>query len=275
MKSMKKYKIFILIFLFFYIAKTQEDQFINKEKELSKWGEIILNGDNDSIRHDANIQFKNILNDLLNMKKSYKHNFQQIAPLSILQPKNKKFKLFSWFVPQNNGQYTYYGVIQKCNKKGRKCELYYLETIEKLNRENQNKKIPYKSWYGCLYYEIISIKIKKQKYYTLLGWDGNDNLTTKKIIEVLTLDKKQEPIFGANIFNNNQNRIILEYSNKYSMSLTYDNNLDYIVYDHLEPIDEISINNFEIYAPNLSYDILKKTEVGWQMETNIYLNNTK
>ena len=92
---------------------------------------------------------------------------------------------------------------------------------------------------------------------------------------MLSIDKKQKPTFGANIFNNNQNRIILEYSNKYSMSLTYDENLDYIVYDHLEPIDEISINNFEIYAPNLSYDILKKTDFGWQMETNIYLNNTK
>ena len=272
---MKKYKIFILIFLLFYNSKSQNDKFTNEEKELYRLGEIMLNGDTDSIRYAANFQFKNILTDILNTKKSYKHNLNQTAPLSILQPKNKKFKLFSWFVPQLNGQYTYYGVIQTCNKKGKKCKLYYLETIEKLNKINQNNTIPYNHWYGCLYYDIVLIKIKNQTYYTLLGWDGNDDYTTKKIIDVLSIDKKQKPTFGANIFNNNQNRIILEYSNKYSMSLTYDENLDYIVYDHLEPIDEISINNFEIYAPNLSYDILKKTEFGWQMETNIYLNNTK
>ena len=130
MKSMKKYKIFILIFLLFYISKSQEDKFSNEEKELSKFGEIMLNGNTDSIRYEAQLQFKTTLNDILNTPKSYKYNFKKTAPLSILQPKNKKFKLFSWFVPQLNGQYTYYGVIQTCSKRGKKCELYYLETIE-------------------------------------------------------------------------------------------------------------------------------------------------
>ena len=272
---MKKYKILILMFLLFYNSKSQENKFFTQEQELSKLGEIILNGESDSIRYEANNKFKKILIDLLNTKKSYKYKFGKIAPLSILTPKNKKFKFFSWFVPLKNGNYDYYGLIQTRKKNKKKHKLYYLETIEKLNRQNQNNEIQYDNWYGCFYYDIIPIKIKNKTYYTLLGWDGNDNYTTKKIIDVLKLDKKQEPVFGANIFNNNQKRIILEYSNKYSMSLSYDNDLDYIVYDHLEPIDGISINNFEIYAPNLSYDVLKKTELGWQLETNIYLNNTK
>ena len=275
MRSIKKYKIIILMFLLFYNSKSQENKFFTQEQELSKLGEIILNGQTDSIRYEANNKFKKILIDLLNTKKSYKYKFGKTAPLSILNPKNKKFKFFSWFVPLTNGNYDYYGLIQTRKKNKKKHKLYYLETIEKLNRQNQNNEIQYDNWYGCFYYDIIPIKIKNKTYYTLLGWDGNDNYTTKKIVDVLKLEKKQEPIFGANIFNNNQKRIILGYSNKYSVSLSYDNDLDYIVYDHLEPIDGISINNFEIYAPNLSYDVLKKTELGWQLETNIYLNNTK
>tara|TARA_S200000501_G_C20768940_1_gene719656 strand:- start:182 stop:1009 length:828 start_codon:yes stop_codon:yes gene_type:complete len=275
MISIKKYKIFILMFLLFYNSKSQENKFFTQEQELLKFGEIILNGENDSIRYEANNIFQKILIDLLSTKKSYKYKFGETAPLSILTPKNKKFKFFSWFVPLKNGNYDYYGLIQTRKKNKKKHKLYYLETIEKLNRQNQNNEIQYDNWYGCFYYDIITIKIKNKTYYTLLGWDGNDNYTTKKIVDVLKLEKKQEPIFGANIFNNNQKRIILEYSNKYSMSLSYDNDLDYIVYDHLEPIDGISINNFKIYAPNLSYDVLKKTELGWQLETNIYLNNTK
>jgi len=35
------------------------------------------------------------------------------------------------------------------------------------------------------------------------------------------------------------------------------------------------INNFSIYATNLSYDVLKKTKFGWKLEKEIYLNNQK
>ena len=34
-----------------------------------------------------------------------------------------------------------------------------------------------KSWYGALYYKIIHSKKLGSNYYTLLGWDGNNNLT--------------------------------------------------------------------------------------------------
>ena len=92
---------------------------------------------------------------------------------------------------------------------------------------------------------------------------------------MLKIEKKQNPIFGADIFNNNQHRIVIEYSSQYAISLQYDENLEYIVFDHLEPIDEISKNNFSIYATNLSYDVFKKSKLGWEFEGNIYLNNEK
>ena len=87
--------------------------------------------------------------------------------------------------------------------------------------------------------------------------------------------KKKNPFFGANIFNNTQKRIMIEYSSKYSVSLHYDKKLEYIVFDHIEPIDGVSVNRFDIYATNLSYDVFKKTSSGWKLETNTYLNNQK
>ena len=89
------------------------------------------------------------------------------------------------------------------------------------------------------------------------------------------MDKNQKPNLGADIFNNNKQRIIIEYASKYPISLKYDTELEYIVFDHLEPIDEISIDNFNFYAPNLSYDVFKKTKSGWKLEQEIYLNNKK
>ena len=135
--------------------------------------------------------------------------------ISILQPKDKKFKLITWFVPYINGTFEYFGIIQKCNKRGKKCELYFLKDKLELSQNNHNSNLTLNNWYGCLYYDIISIKIKKDTYYTLLGWDGNNETTTKKIIDVLRVDKNQKPNLGADIFNNNKQRIIIEYAQGY------------------------------------------------------------
>ena len=35
---------------------------------------------------------------------------------AILQPKNKMFKIFTLFLPYKNGEYEYFGIIQKCKK---------------------------------------------------------------------------------------------------------------------------------------------------------------
>ena len=273
----KKYKIiiFILSFISFSSSFGQEDEMREKEKQLIQLTELILNGGNDSIKRTSNNEFKKNLIDLLNMKKSYSYKFSEIQNLNILYPKDKKFKLFSWFVPYTTEAYTYHLIIQTCNKRGRKCKIYNLTSKKSLETETLNKILNHKQWYGCLYYEIIPIKVNKKKYYTLLGWDNNTSITTKKIIEVIKFEKKKDPIFGADIFNNNQKRILIEYSSDYSVSLQYDDKLNYIVYDHLEPIDEISTNNFSIYVPNLSYDVFKKTDFGWKQEKNIYLNNKK
>ena len=273
--SKNKLRVFIFLFCFSNILLSQEQYFQNQTLKLIDLADIILNGKTDSIRKEANTNFQTILSETLNTDKSYLHDFQKIKHLSILKTKNKKFKLFTWFLPYENGTYNYFGLIQRCKKNGKKCELYYLESNAVDDNLLLNKKLAHYEWYGCLYYDIIPIEINKTMYYTLLGWDGNNNKTTKKIIDVLTLGKKTPPYFGANIFNNQKNRIIIEYSSQYSISLKYDKELECIVFDHIEPIDGVSTNNFNLYAPNLSYDIFKKTDLGWRLETNIYLNNNE
>ncbi len=273
--TINTHQILFILFIYSSILFSQDNNFENKKIELNKLAQIILTGESDSIRIATNQNFKHTLLTVLNTKKSYKYDFGDIMHVSILQPKNKKFKLFTWFLPYNNGTYEYFGIIQKCKKNGKKCSIYELETTTKLEQKNLNEILNTTDWYGCIYYDIIPIKIEGKTYYTLLGWDGHNRHTTKKIIDVLSIPKKKNPFLGANIFNNKQKRIMIEYSSKYSVSLRYDKKLEYIVFDHVAPIDGISINNFDIYAPNLSYDIFKKTDFGWKLETDIYLNNTK
>ena len=48
--------------------------------------------------------------------------------------------------------------------------------------------------------KIIYLKKSGRKYYTLLGWDGNDGRSTKKIIEPMYFSGKTKVKFGLPIF---------------------------------------------------------------------------
>ena len=271
----KKISLSICLCILFTNLISQEINFQDSEKKISLLANKILNGETDSIKNDANKELTNYLLQIIDQKKSYLYTFKEIEHISVLQPKDKKFKLFTWFIPYLNGEFEYVGILQICNKRGRKCKTYQLKNNINLTEEIIYNQLDYDTWYGCLYYDIIPIKIDKKRYYTLLGWDGNNEKTTKKIIDILTIDKHNQPFFGANIFDDQKKRILIEYGSQYPISLQYDDELEYIVFDHIEPMDGISKNNFSLYVTNLSYDILKKTPVGWKLEQNIYLNNIK
>ena len=267
--------LFVSLFMIFTTLIAQETNLEESEKKISSLAKVILNGESDSIKNDANDQLNKYLLEIIQEKESYRYPFNNTEHISVLQPKNKAFKLFTWFVPHLNGSFEYYGIIQICNKRGKKCHIYHLKKTTNLTHQDLYNQLNYDQWYGCLYYDIIPIKVNKENYYTLLGWDGSNTTTTKKIIDIIKVDKNKKPIFGANIFNNNQHRILIEYSSQHPVSLQYDDKLEYIVFDHLEPIDGVSKDNFSLYATNLSYDIFRKTEFGWELEKNIYLNNAK
>ena len=167
--TIDKYKILLILFIYSSILFSQENHFENKQIELNKLAQIILTGESDSIRIKANQNFKHNLLTVLNTEKSYKYDFRDIAHVSILQPKNKKFKIFTWFLPYKNGIYEYFGLIQKCKKNGKKCTIYELEKTTILKENNLNRILNTTDWYGCVYYDIIPIKIERKIYYTLLG----------------------------------------------------------------------------------------------------------
>ena len=269
------YKILMLCMMIYTNSICQDEYFEQKELKIKKWANAIINGNETKDKLIANDSLLSLMSQVISHPKSYLYQFENLDYISIIQPKNKKFKLFTWFIPLEDGSYNYFGIIQTCKKNGKKCQTYRLLQTNKEREYNSSDLISFQNWYGCIYYDVIEIKVKKKMYYTLLGWDGNNNMSNKKIIDVIQIDKNTHPIFGAKIFNNSNSRIIVEYSEQYPISLKWDETIESIVFDHLEPIDGVSKNNFSLYAPNLSYDILEKNENGWELKTNIYLNNKK
>ena len=209
--------------------------------------------------------------------------------IGVLVSPDNKFRIIHWNVPNIDGTHEYYGFIQenysKTIKKGLfkkthidSVQLYSLidKSVEIKNPDNaitDNNK-----WYGALYSRIIIKKTKTKTYYTLLGWDGNDKFSQKKIIEVLTFDQNGVPHFGADIFNFDKKypkRIIFEYSATCSMSLRYSNTKDSIVFGHLAPTSPQLAGQFQYYCCDMSYDGFGFKKGKWNYGADVKAVNDK
>jgi hypothetical protein len=197
----------------------------------------------------------------LNTSNSFDYPFDSLKKdMAILTSPDTKFRIINWNIPKDDGTQEYYGFIQAKYKNKEKTEIIQLyplidrsaEIKNPENAINDNKK-----WFGMLYNKIILKKTKGKTYYTLLAWDGNDNFSRKKIIDVLTFDANGTPRFGADIFNMQKKypkRVIFEYSANCNMSLKYSDKKDSIVFDHLAPTQPQLEGQFQYYCGDMSYD---------------------
>ena len=114
---------------------------------------------------------------------------------------DKLVRLFTWEAEAEDGTHTYYGFIQSYNKRSKKYEVYKLNDKSEGMRDPENAVLDNTKWFGAYYYQIAFVKYKKKKYYVLLGWDGNNRITNKRLIDVLYFTDKGFPKFGDAIFS--------------------------------------------------------------------------
>lgn len=136
------------------------------------------------------------------------------------------------------------------------------------------KTVKAANWPSAIYYKIIETKDKSKTYYTLLGWHGHNQGTTRKIIDVLTF-KNNEPVFGAAIFkltNTTQYRMLYEFNANSSMLLHYDAAEKKIVFDHLAAINGFK-NDKSSYGATLIYDAFNWKKGQWHYMHDIDVRN--
>ena len=278
---MNKYFRTPLLFFFLIqincIAQTESD-FIFFESRLQTIANKILTVNSDSLREEANKLLIEDIEEVLLLKGSFQYPFENVDKLSILSSPDKKFKLFNWVVPKEDGTFEYYAYLQFFTK--RKKELYFIQLndISSYIDDEQYKTFTEGDWFGALYSEIVHTKFQKKDFYTLIGWDGNNKYTTKRIVEILHFDESNTPIFGAPIIKMNDgthSRMVLEYSKKTSTNINYDKERDYIIFDHLEPLEGAQKGMFEYYIPSLSYDGLTFKNGKWRLVEDIPVANDK
>jgi hypothetical protein len=158
----------------------------------------------------------------------------------------------------------YFGAIQM--NESDSLILYGLNDSSDRMKNQLFKTVDHQNWVGCLYYQIHGYKHKKQKYYLLFGWDGEDASTNKKIIDILWFNEQGKPQFGAPVFevkDDFQYRLVFEFADRAVMLCRYEEQMNQIVYAHLVPTNPILKGDYEHYLPDGTYDFLDFKKGFW------------
>jgi len=227
-------------------------------------------------RFAANASFIKTLVNALKTPHSFHFNFDSLQNISVMKAPDNSFRIFSWYVPVDDGGYHFFGSIQMATADGKLKLFPLVDQTEQL--KNTDAVTSNKNWYGARYYEIVPVTAAgRQPYYTLIGWKGNNTRTSKKVIDILSFEKG-EPVFGKPVFegirgSSPRNRVVFEYNKMNSMTLTMDKSVNMIVFDHLAPFKPEMEGNFEYYASDLSFDAYKIVNGKLKLIENVELKN--
>jgi hypothetical protein len=246
------------------------------QDSLQALSKSIAEAPDNGVRFTNNAAFIKTLVSALKVANSYNFAFDSLQMVSVIKSPDNAFKLFSWFLPTDEGGFRYFGAIQLQSKDGHLKLFPLIDDTQNFldsNAVSDNKK-----WLGSRYYEIVPVlNNPNEPYYALLGWKGNDQKTTTKLIEILSF-KAGAPVFGKAIFEgkhglSSNKRIIFTYNKMNSMTLRYDPKVKMIVCDHLAPYDPKMQGNFEFYASDSSFDGYAISKGKLKLEEDIEVNN--
>ena len=273
---MARFTIFFLTFLIPLALWAQEPGYLEFVKAETKLEALFNQLYSDSLS-DVEPLLDTIREEMagvLSMEGSMDFPWNRLDKIGIITSEDLRIRIFSWHVMDDYDHYRYYSFIQVGMKKG-KSRLYELKDNGKLQRGVMKLDQKKDDWYGKLYYQVLTNQYKRKTYYTLLGMDFNNSLSTIKSVEVMAI-QRNDPYFVRSLFFNGRDKVdrfVLEYSSQVAISVRYDAGTDMITFDHLVPLDPIYEKNYEFYGPDGSFDGLEFSGGLWNYRDNIDARN--
>ena len=218
-----------------------------------------------------NTRFENTLRKALRYDEAFTYKFNALSQvMSTKTSPDKAFRIFNWNieVPEIQEHYFFCLVMKYDSRKG---EYIIIELYDKSKYATRVEYTVYsdKKWFGALYYEIIPVKKGLNTTYTLLGWDGNNRMSNKKVIETMAFQGKDKIKFGLPVFKQEENtkrRVIFQYSKKATISVKYKliKKKKYIIFDHLSPMSGQLAGIPDYLVPDLSFDAFVLENGKWK-----------
>jgi hypothetical protein len=237
-----------LTFILFFTAgiKAQintSDQilFQAKEDSLKKFAFEIVNGKDAAVRFRSDSNFTRILVRTLQIRNSFLYPLDSLKSISRLYAPDSSFRIFTWQVTKDESYTRQKGFIQLRTEDG-SLRFFPLRDVSEFTQGLTDTIANTGGWIGAIYYRILLKEYQGKKTYTMLGYDENNARTTKKWIELLEFDSRQNPILGKyngfsfmedSVFRPTMNRFVLEYKKDGRARIQYDEELDMIIFDHL------------------------------------------
>lgn len=258
----------------------------NAEAELQALQKKTFHSRDERERFEANREFIAVWDRITGNEKILQYRFS-LKDISVLQPPDQSFMLITWNIPKNDGTHAYFGYLLSSREVTKKRGLFRRERSKEYEvfklmdrsatiRSPENHVGSPDKWFGMLYTAIIPC----DGYYALIGWDGNNKLTQRKFVDVLSFRSNGEPIFGKDVFRiprKNPRRLMFEYSSEVTMSLRFDEKSGRIIYSHLASHQEGPLleGQYQFYGPDGSFDALVMKKDRWEVEEDIDARNEK
>lgn len=269
---MKKTILFTLAIFFTLVGKSQTLE--NLEDSIKQSFSGLADAITDDVKRVQADRMTAFFEQALSMPGAFEYPFDKLRMMKGTSS-DGHIRIINWNLPYNDGTYKYYGFVMIRDPKTAEVSVVKLEDQEREIEKVETKFLNADKWFGALYFEIIPIRKKKKEIadtYVLLGWDGKDNMTTRKVVDVLSITGNGKIRFGAGIFETpkgSQKRFVLEYSNEVSVSVKYYPKKKCIVMDHVSPKSPQLVGIFAEYGPDGTYDLFELEKGKWTLKENI------
>jgi hypothetical protein len=245
------------------------------ERKLSEIYQAFDEGITAEKRNELTEKVNEVWREILLVPESFWYPFDSLNYLGKIHSPDSLLRIYTWNLVDEKRSPLYYCFIQVRDEDNDDVRYYELNHNPMPVRDFEVEVIGSDNWYGCLYYEVIPVTAGGKTFYTLLGFDMNNFLTNKKLIDVMYWENG-ELKFGAPLFQLErklQHRVIFEYSARAMMSLRYHMNHGMIIYDHLSPSQPQFTGQYQFYGPDFSFDGFIFEQQRWKQMTDIDLTN--
>ncbi len=244
--------------------------FQQQEQRLSALSRQFIAGKTDAVRRASALKVYEDLGNVLAAPNSWNYPFDTLrqAAVSVLTAKDGLCRLFTWNLILKDGKHLYFGYVQYKIRKEWKLEAL-LDTVRTKIPDLEYAETDASRWPGALYYTLEPFRFKKKNYYLLLGYDGADARTNRKILDVLNLNQGDGVLFGLPVFRRKEGdfepklRWVAEAAEQAVISFRYEPARNIIVLSELAKAFENSPDDPSFMVPSGDYHYFARDNKGY------------